>query len=220
MIQMKKQSIMMCMLAISVGFSSCMDGGKGKRADTPSIDSISDSTSKQESPRPVKGEFNKEEQTFIFAAATGGNMEVEAGTLAVQRVKNAEIKAFAEQMISDHGKAGQELRQIAGGKGANVPDSLTTEQLKHLNGLKALNDQAFEKQYMTMMIADHAKTVRLFDDGTRLPNADLKGLAAKTLPVIRHHWEMAVKIGKKLNLKNVNVGDDLQGASPATGHTN
>jgi len=217
---MKKRLIMIGITSSVLVFSSCMDGGKGKRAATPAIDSIGDTISKSGTVPPETDRFSEEEQVFILAAATGGNMEVEAATLALKRAKDAGIKAFATQMIRDHTKAISDLRSVVSAKGIGMPDSLTSEQLLHLNGLKALNDRAFEKQYMTMMIADHANTVRLFEDGTRLPDTGLKTFAVKTLPVIKEHKAMAVRIGKKLNLKNVNEGDDLQGASPAAGHTN
>jgi putative membrane protein len=83
-----------------------------------------------------------------------------------------------------------------------------------------MNDLAFDKQYMTMMIADHANTVKLFDDGTRVPDADLKAFAGKTIPLIRQHRVKALAIGKKLNLKNVNTGDDLGGVSQAANSSN
>jgi len=197
-----------------------MNGGKGERQVTPAIDSISDTLANRNAALPDEGKLTKEEQTFVYAAATGGLMEIEAGKVAAAKSKNAEIKKFADQMVTDHGKAAAELTAISKKLGLEAIDTLSREQTAHLRELRALNDLAFDKQYMTMMIEDHAKTVRLFDDGTRLPNTELKAFAAKTIPVIRHHRVMAIELGKKLNLKNVNTGDDLAGESPAPGHTN
>jgi putative membrane protein len=217
---MKNEMIFCTLLAASTLCSSCMNGGKGERQVTPAIDSIGDTLANSGLQVPESDSLSKEDRTFILAVSTGSIMEIEAGKLAESKSKNPEIKSFASTMIKDHGKASAELTAIVKKLGITPSDTLTTEQSAHLRKLKTLNDLAFDKQYMTMMIADHANTVRLFDDGTRLPNADLKAFAGKTIPVIRTHRVMAIAIGKTLNLKNVNTGDDLIGESPAPGHTN
>lgn len=217
---MKRNIIAIALIASATVLSSCMDGGKGKPQDTPAIDSISDTLSNSEVEVPKSDKLAKDDQTFAFAAANGGAMEIESGQLAMTKSKNPEVKAFAAQMVKDHSTAAAELKAIAAKLDLKLPDTLSSEHQMHLRELKTLNDLAFDKQYMTMMIADHANTVKLFDDGTRIPDADLKAFAAKTIPVIRAHRVKALEIGKKLNLKNVNTGDDLGGESPAAGHTN
>jgi putative membrane protein len=217
---MRKYIITCALIASVTVLSSCMDGGKGKPQETPAIDSISDTLKNSDVDVPKSDKLTKEDQTFAFAAATGGAMEIESGQLAISKSKNADVKAFATQMVKDHSAASAELKVIANKLGLKLPDTLTSEHQTHLMNLKTLNDLAFDKQYMTMMIADHAKTVRLFDDGTHIPDTDLKAYAAKTIPVIRQHRVRALEIAKKLNLKNVNTGDDLGGESPAAAHTN
>ncbi len=101
-----------------------------------------------------------------------------------------------------------------------LPDSLTKEQSIQLNHLTTLNDQAFDQQYIIMMTVDHAKTIKFFQEAANLSDVDLTAFAAKKIPIIDAHYKMALAIGKKLNLKNANNGDDLSGESPAPGHTN
>lgn len=216
-----RKYIITCALIVSVTvLGSCMNGGKGKPQETPATDSISDTLKNSNVDVPKSDKLTKEDQTFAFAAATGGAMEIESGQLAISKSKNADVKAFAAQMVKDHSAAAAELKVIASKLGLKLPDTLTSEHQTHLKDLKTLNDLAFDKQYVTMMIADHAKTVRLFDDGTHIPDPDLKAYAAKTIPVIRQHRIKILEIAKKLNLKNVNAGDDLGGESPAAAHTN
>ncbi|RYE54152.1 MAG: DUF4142 domain-containing protein, partial [Sphingobacteriales bacterium] len=78
-----------------------------------------------------------------------------------------------------------------------------------------LNGKQFEEQYMTMMIGDHAKTIKLFSEGAQVKDNVLKMFAGRTLAVVTAHYNEAVKIGKTLNLKHSGTGDDLLGESPA-----
>src|SRR5215475_12924329 len=50
--------------------------------------------------------------TFAAQASTGGKHEVELGRIAAQQASNADVKAFANRMVQDHSKAGDELMQI------------------------------------------------------------------------------------------------------------
>lgn len=54
-------------------------------------------------------------QQFVRKAATGGLAEVQLGQMALQRAASPEVKQFAQQMVDDHTKANNELRQITPG---------------------------------------------------------------------------------------------------------
>ena len=56
--------------------------------------------------------------------AKGGMAEVALGELAVTRAKNEDVKKFGRRMVEDHGKANQELAQLAKNKGVEVPKDL------------------------------------------------------------------------------------------------
>lgn len=46
---------------------------------------------------------------------TAGNLlEIELGRLALARGQSPDVKAFGLRLVTDHGKAYEELRQIAG----------------------------------------------------------------------------------------------------------
>ena len=51
--------------------------------------------------------------SFVQMAAVGGLFEVQSSELATTAGQSAEVKAFAQQMITDHTKANQELQQLA-----------------------------------------------------------------------------------------------------------
>jgi putative membrane protein len=192
---------------------------KDTSSDTTAIDSIRDSTVLNTSEHTHEVDAN-DETTFLKAAAVGGLMEVEAANDAATRSKNSAVKEFAALMLKDHGKANQEVKMLASKLAVAIPTTLPEDHTKHLRELQRLNDHKFDQQYITMMLSDHAKTVKLFTEGQKLANPSVKAFAAKTLPIIQAHYDKAVAIGKTLNLSNVNNGDDLQGSSPSPGQTN
>src|SRR5438552_16844085 len=53
---------------------------------------------------------------FIKEAADGGLAEVELGQLAVEKASSDEVKKFGQRMVDDHGKANEQLKQIATSK--------------------------------------------------------------------------------------------------------
>lgn len=215
---MKKLAYFFSVAVIAATMQSCANSDKTGSEET-AIDSLADSTKAQDADT-LSANLEDNEKTFAVAAAVGGMMEVEAATVAIQQTKNPEIKAFASKMLNDHRKANSELSAIALKKQLAIPKVLPEEHAIHITDLKKLSGRQFDIQYMTMMIGDHAKTVKLFSEGAALPDADLKGFASATLPVISAHYADAVKIGKTLNLNNSGNGDDLQGVSPAAGNTN
>jgi len=199
---------------------SCSNSeNKNVGSDTTALDSIRDSTVANSTDHAHELDAS-DETTFLTAAAFGGLMEVEAANAAAIHSKNAAVKEFAMLMMKDHGKANQEVATLASKLSIAIPKTLPEDHAMHLKDLNTLNDLKFDQQYITMMLTDHAKTVKLFTSGKNLANADLKAFATKTLPIIQSHYDKAVAIGKTLNLTNTGNGDDIAGESPAPGHTN
>jgi predicted outer membrane protein len=50
---------------------------------------------------------------FAITAAQGGLAEVKLGRLAAEKGSSADVKAFGQQMVDDHGKANERLKSVA-----------------------------------------------------------------------------------------------------------
>lgn len=143
--------------------------------------------------------LDEEGGTFLKKAAVGGIMEVEAAKIALTNSKSTEVKNFAEQMITDHTKANKELKELAVNKKVITPDALPAEEQMHLDAMKKMTGNDFDKHYIAMMVTDHEKTVKLFEQGKQNKNADLKAWATNTLSTIELHTAKAKEIALKLN---------------------
>ena len=133
---------------------------------------------------------------FVRKAAIGGLAEVQSAELAKTKASSAEVKSFAEHMISDHGKANDELAALAKEKGITVPTELDNAHQAKLDKLKGLSGDAFDKEYVKQQRMDHAATLKLLQDEAKNgKDPDLKSFAAKTKTVVSEHKSRIDKIG-------------------------
>ncbi len=199
---------------------SCSGPGKneGNKVSTSTVDSIRDSATKARTAAAAP-DLKVDEKEFVLRAANGGMLEVEAANVALQKTKNEAVKDFATRMVRDHGLANKELAIIAKAKGISLPSFLPEEQVKQLDNLKEISDRPFDVQYVKMMVEEHNKMLSIYNTGVRLTNPQLKAFAEKTLPAVKIHRELAMELGKALNIKNANQGDDLLNLSPTDDET-
>jgi putative membrane protein len=81
------------------------------------------------------------------------------------------------------------------GQGSNASGDDAKMMKKHqemVSKLSALSGAEFDRKYMEHMVKDHEKDVAAFErESTKGSDADLKAWAAKTLPTLREHLQMA-----------------------------
>ena len=115
------------------------------------------------------------DQAFVKEAAVGGMAEVELGNLAKQNAASADVKQFGDRMVTDHGKANDELKQWASQKNVTLPTELDAKHKATRDRLAKLNGAAFDKAYMQDMVTDHKQDVAKFrKESTSAHDADLK----------------------------------------------
>jgi putative membrane protein len=140
-----------------------------------------------------------EERDFIIKVAQGGMAEVATGQIASQQATNAEVKAFGQQMVTDHGKANNELSQLATNKGIAVPTETDDEHKKKADELAKKTGKDFDRAYVAEMVEDHKKDVAEFEKMSQsATDADLKTWTTNTLPTLRHHLEMIQALQAKM----------------------
>jgi len=140
---------------------------------------------------------------FVRRASVGNEFEIESSQLALQKSQNDMIKQFAQRMIDDHTKAGQDLTAVL----ASVPVKNTEASepvldRKHQNLLDKLGQSSgsdFDKLYVKDQVRAHDDAVNLFKnyahDGD---NEGLKNFASRTLPTLQSHQEEINQINMSL----------------------
>ncbi|AZF05889.1 DUF4142 domain-containing protein [Pseudomonas sp. R5-89-07] len=134
---------------------------------------------------------------FVENAAQGGITEVEAGKLALEKSGSADVKTFAQHMITDHTKVNQELTALAQKLDIEVPDDAAlTDKAK--KAILEMRDESFDKAYANNQVNAHETTVALFKkEAQSSDNAELKAFATKTLPSLEAHLKMAKELQAK-----------------------
>ncbi len=129
---------------------------------------------------------------------TANQVDIDAGTLARTKAKSADVKTFAQLMITDHrgvNKAATELVQKLHVTPVSSPtsESLQTGGDGNLAALKKFSGSAFDKAYVDHEVAYHEAVISALDK-TLIPsaqNAELKALLVKVRPAFVAHLEHA-----------------------------
>ena len=131
---------------------------------------------------------------FAATAAQANNGEIALAKLAVQRTASPEIRMFAQRMIADHSKIGDQLAAIAKAGNFQLPPAspLSAHDQQEQQMLSGLSSHPFDVQYIAAQVADHDAAVALFEkeakDGS---NPALVKFAASALPTLKDHLKLA-----------------------------
>jgi putative membrane protein len=138
-------------------------------------------------------------EDFVTKVAISDMFEIESSKLSEQKAQAAAVKTFAAQMVKDHTKTSSDVKAlVSGGKvKAEIPMALDSAHQAKLDKLKGLSGSDFDKQYVSDQQSAHKDAIDLFERYAKGgENGELKAWAAKTLPDLMHHKEMADKLPK------------------------
>jgi putative membrane protein len=145
------------------------------------------SVTAQNSSESKSSTLSAKDKAFMKKAAKGGMMEVAMGRMAEQNAQSEDVKSFGKRMVTDHGKANDELKSVAAKKNVQLPSKEPTEKWTS------------DKAYMNAMVRDHEKDLAEFkaeaNDGS---DPDVKKFAEDTSKVIQEHLDLAKETHGKL----------------------
>jgi len=129
---------------------------------------------------------------------TANQVDIDAGALAATAAKNADVRKFAQLMVTDHTGVNKSAVELVTRLKVAPEDNETSRSLKaggeqNIATLKALKGAAFDKAYVDHEVAYHQAVLDAVDT-TLIPNAknaDLKALLVKVRPAFVAHLEHA-----------------------------
>jgi putative membrane protein len=185
-------------LALSLGAQA--QGTSPSPSATPSTGTAATQGSRAASAASTKrSDLARADRRFIENAAMAGMAEVEMGKLAQQKASNAQVKEFAQRMVTDHTKANEELMSLASSKGVQPPAALDRSHRSDAEKMGKKSGADFDRDYVSRQVSDHRKTVGDFKkaaDSAKDP--ELKAWAAKMLPTLEEHHKMAQSLQDSL----------------------
>jgi putative membrane protein len=143
---------------------------------------------------------SKADQDFVVNTANANMTEIQAATIAQQQGTSADVKKYAAMMIKDHTAAGDALKSIAGKKNLTLPANISPEMQQAVTDLQKKTGKGFDEAYTKMMVSDHKKVIKSFEDESKNgSDADIRTFADNTLHTLHHHLDEAQKCEKMLS---------------------
>jgi putative membrane protein len=128
------------------------------------------------------------DQAFVTKLAGVGMAEVELGTLAKDKASSREVKAFAQRMIDEHTKAGNELKAVAERKHFTWPAALPADAVALKDRLSKLSGAAFDRAYIDAMVEGHGKVLtEVRAEAQSGSDPDVKAWAMKASSTVQAH---------------------------------
>lgn len=152
---------------------------------------------------------------FMTTAAAGGLAEVAAARVALERASSDAVKQYAQKMIDDHTANNAELQQLAASKGVALPTSTDPKHQAELDKLSKLSGAQFDAEYVKNSgVKDHEAMEKLMTkESGRGKDADAKAFAAKTLPAVRSHLQMARDLASGMSGGHGGMNGNANGAT-------
>ena len=130
--------------------------------------------------------------TYVMKAGASDLFERESAKLELASTKNADLKTFANQMITDHTTSTDDVKAAAMQAGMKVaPPHLDAKQTQDLAKLRGAKGMARDKLYVMQQKAAHQDALMVQQgyatNGTVEP---LKMAAGKIVPVVQSHIAM------------------------------
>jgi putative membrane protein len=132
---------------------------------------------------------------FVSNASQSDMYEIEAAKLAQTRSKNADVKAFAKMLVTEHTAMMNEMKPLVTAAGQTPADKLDERRQGFIDNLKQATDANFDKTYIDQQVAAHGEALTLmqgYADGGS--DAGLKAGAAKAVPKVQAHLDKAKAI--------------------------
>jgi putative membrane protein len=136
---------------------------------------------------------------------TANQVDIDAGKLAAATTANAEVKKFAQLMVTDHTGVNKQAVDLVTKLKVTPQDNDTSKSLKaggekNVAQLKTLKGSAFDKAYVEHEVTYHQAVLDALDK-TLVPNAsnaELKALLVKVRPAFVAHLEHAKHLQSSL----------------------
>lgn len=169
-------------------------GGQGAGSANPSMNP-------QMNGMQTNGPASPVDSLFVKKALQGGIAEVQLGQLTLQKSNNDQVKQFAQKMIDDHTRLGDQMKPVAQQVGVAVPTEPSKKDKQTMAKLQALSGSAYDQAYIKDMVKDHKQDLSDFQmEASNGQDPAVKDAATQGSRVISEHLQMAQQLAKDQNV--------------------
>jgi putative membrane protein len=151
-------------------------------------------------------------QRFVHDVTMANAAEIELGKMASEKGQSAQVKDFGQTMVHDHMMAGDELEQAIAPYHIDTASQMDAQHRELAERLRSKQGMDFDHEYMTAMVSGHESVKDMLLGRAKEANTEagkpnnqpasetaVNAWAAKTLPAVEHHLDMAKQIREKLD---------------------
>lgn len=140
--------------------------------------------------------LSTEDATFLNEAGRSGITEVTFGQLARAQASRAAVRDLGLRMVTERTTMNQRLTRLAAAKQIAPTTTVDVAHQATYDRIAALNGRAFDRAFLDNAVAERAATLAIFrDEAAHGTDPDVRAFAAKGVPVLQGHLDMARKLG-------------------------
>jgi putative membrane protein len=129
---------------------------------------------------------------YVQMAAASDLFEIQSSNLARTRSQNAEVRQFAEMLVTHHTQMTAQLMAAASAAGVQPAPMLMPMQARMMTELQAASGSGFDRLYMSQQVQAHEMALALHSNYAR--NGDTVALgtvASAATPIVQQHLDRA-----------------------------
>ncbi len=137
---------------------------------------------------------------FAMMSAQSDAYEIQAGRDAAVQGVDPRIRSFGEQMVADHTRSSEALRQAAVASGLPPPpDAMGPDQARMLSALQSLRGPDFDRAYAKQQALAHHQALAVQQSYAAAGgDPNLRRAAQQAVPMIQQHLQMAEQLRSAL----------------------
>jgi putative membrane protein len=128
--------------------------------------------------------------------------EIAAGKIAQTKASNADVKAYAREMVTAHtalDKKGVKITGETGASTAALRDSVVSANKALSDQLQSESGTAFDRVYVDGQVVGHQNTLNFLQQAqNQAQNADLKQMISAAIPDVQKHLDRARALQSKV----------------------
>lgn len=199
---MKNKLLNLAILA-ALGVTAVQVQAAGNQSEVQSEDAIPANAAENRATQPnrdLEEDMNRDPidaEDFVETASAKGMAEIETARMALDE-GTQNVHDFANQMIQDHTKANQELKEIARQEDLDISDDPTLMDQAKAMMLSIRDGESFDEAYIKNQINAHEQTIELFERASHSDNSAIQAFTREKLPTLREHLQMAKELEEQL----------------------
>lgn len=162
-----------------------------------------------EAPEPATDPNERTVDVFLREVAEAANGDVAMGQLAMERGASDGVKDFGKRVRANDTAVLVILGRLAEARGGKVPSGTAQADDESMARLGALQGEAFDKAYMSLMAERHATLQSLFRwQYEHCTDEAVKPFVLGTIPAVASHARLSDELNKRVNAEEIKAAEE------------